>query len=155
MKLTTVVIAAAALAGAAGAASSASANATIFSEYQGSESAAGEGVYFSVTNNGPLALTDVNINGTDYGSLASGASTPFVFGADSSATANVTIMSGGNTYSGSFFEAYGDIDVSTAPIVDGTLGASTPEPATWAMMLAGFAALGAAFRMRRKALIPV
>lgn len=152
MKLTTVAIAAAALAGAAGMTTNAAAHATVYSEYIGSESTPGEGVYFSVTNDGNIAFTDIVVGGTDYGSLAPGASTPFTFISDSSAiNAPITITAGGNTTTTPFTSLYGDIDADTSPIAIG----SVPEPATWALLLAGFGGLGAAMRMKRKAPISV
>src|SRR5579863_7719427 len=85
MKLTTVAIAAVALAGAAGAAGTASATAIVLSEYQGSDSAPPDAVAFAIRNTGAVAFTDVNIDGTDLGALAAGATTTFVATTDSSA----------------------------------------------------------------------
>jgi hypothetical protein len=156
MKLTTVVIAAAALAGAAGAASSALANATIFEEYQYTSEGGIDGDYFSVTNNSAFTYTDVKIGGTDLGNLAAGASTSFVgvgeptYGGGS---ALITILVNGHTADAVFTENLGDLDTNSSPVELGTL--TVPEPATWALMLTGFAGLGAALRMRRKAPIAV
>jgi len=160
MKLTTVVIAAAVLAGAAGAAASASANAIIFDKYDygAPGDVTSDGAVLFVENNGSVAFTDVTISGgfaggsEDFGALAAGASTGQFYMGDNEygpdGTALVTITIGSKSYSGSFSDVLGDIDVETAPEAIGSI--SVPEPATWALMLAGFAGLGAALRMSRK-----
>ena len=106
----------------------------------------------SVTNNTGSAYSDVMINGVDFGALAAGASTgqqnigdPFEGGCGG-CELTVKITQGGVTTSQDYDESLGDIDRITST----TLTAEAPEPATWAMMLVGFAGLGFALRSARK-----
>ncbi len=161
MKLTTVVIAAAALAGAAGAAASASAGAIVL-----------EG-YIYTANDNPASFWQVKANDTASrlyrcehrwlrcwcgaarrGCRVGAALVGDCEGCSAGAFSElVTIQIGSTTYSGTFADVLGDIDVNDfSPVGVGTM---VPEPATWALMLAGFAGLGAALRMRRKAPIAV
>ncbi len=156
MKLTTVVIAAAALAGAAGAASSASAGAIVLEGYIYT---ANDTSFWQVKNDTATAFTDVNIGGFDVGGVLPGAVSGAALVGDCEGCSAgafselVTIQIGSTTYSGTFADVLGDIDVNDfSPVGVGTM---VPEPATWALMLAGFAGLGAALRMRRKAPIAV
>jgi len=168
MKLTTVVIAVAALAGAA-AANSAAANAVVFEGYDYTgvpPEVTSDGAVIDIENTGSVAFTDVSVTGSylggseDFGALAAGATTgQFYLGDNESTTpgsdgsATVTITIGTNVYSGTFTDVLGDLDVDTPLTIQiGSIATSSvPEPATWALMLAGFAGLGAMVRSRRKA----
>jgi len=74
------------------------------------------------------------------------------------------------SYSNSYFGAFGYIDLihgaldyaafadgthngSSLLALGGTLGAAAPEPASWALMLVGFGAIGGAMRARRRTAI--
>ena len=160
MKLTTVAIAAVALAGAAGAASTASAGAIVLEGYI--YTASNDTSFWQVKDTGPTAFTDVNIGGTDLGPLAAGGLSAAVLVGDCEScgvgafSELVTItVAGGGTYSGTFADVLGDIDAAGNGLPPETAGSFAPEPATWALMLAGFGGLGAALRMRRKAPIAV
>jgi len=157
MKLSTVVVAAAALTGAALMSSNAMASATVFEVYNYSP---GDGTYLFVTNTGSTPFTDVTITGgysagnTDFGALAVGASTGEYYLGDnedptpgSDGTATVTVTYGGHSYSQNFTDIYGDLDIQTTPV---ELGDFVPEPASWALMLLGFVGLGGVLRSSRR-----
>jgi hypothetical protein len=157
MKLTTVVIAAAALAGAAGAASTASASAIVLEGYI--YTASNDTTFWQVQDTGAVPFSDVVIGGTDVGAVGAGATSAAFLPGDCESCSTgafselVTVtIAGGGTFSGTFADVMGDIDANVAPASVGTV--SVPEPAMWALMLAGFGGLGAALRMRRKAPIP-
>ena len=149
MKLSTVIIAAAAIAAVGTAANAATITATVNNFY------AGDGAYASVTNNGPSALSDVVIGGQDFGALASGATTGAHYLGDNEYGSNgafgVTITAGANSSSGTFFDVQNDVDFNTGLTTVGTLSVSgAPEPAAWALMLVGLGGLGATLRASRK-----
>jgi hypothetical protein len=76
-------------------------------------------------------------SGDSYWLELSGAGSDFLINWDFSDGASLAYYGGGAQGSNTF-------DIS------GTVPASTPEPATWALMLAGFAGMGAALRSRRR-----
>jgi len=58
---------------------------------------------------------------------------------------------GGKTYSGVYTDIWGDVDYDVAGVKIGELATGgVPEPATWALMLMGFGAIGATLRAPRK-----
>ncbi len=148
MKLSTVITAAAVLAGAVSVAGATSA-ATVFENYNYSYlSADFDQAALYVTNDSSTAYSDVTINGVDLGALAAGASTSPLYIGDPcetiSCNATITI----NGFSTSVYTPDYDFAVTGANIGEiGTGG--VPEPATWALMLVGFGALGAALRGRK------
>jgi hypothetical protein len=75
----------------------------------------------------------------------SGRSTPWaISGTDLSVTKGETLVF---DFLKSDGQPFGSLD---GVAIDGTFAAAVPEPATWAMMLVGFGALGVAMRSRRK-----
>lgn len=104
-----------------------------------------------------LASSDTLIIGTDP--IPYGACTTFSINADhfcafidNAATASASV--GYDDYYGTYYLSLGtptggQWDAQTASLAVGT--AAVPEPATWAMMIAGFALTGAALRRRRAA----
>jgi hypothetical protein len=159
MKLSTAIIAGVAAIGALGAFEAASA-ATVFEHYNGYADAA----YLNITNDSGGAYTDVTVSGgyggqtVDFGALASGAQTgDFYFGdcenyGFCNGAATVTVTVGGKMYSGSFADQIGDVEIDTPQMNIGELPTGVPEPAAWALMLVGFAGLGATLRSSRKTL---
>lgn len=122
-----------------------------------------DAAFMHVTNTTSFAFTNIQISGgdnggfTDYGPLAVGASADFLMGDNenyfigSQGTALVTVVAHGHTFSGSFTDVLGDPDVDTGPTKVGMLGVgAVPEPASWALMLAGFGFLGVSMRSSRR-----
>jgi hypothetical protein len=104
------------------------------------------GDQFSVFDNGsPLGLTSTPVfSGGNIGECISCAL------ADQDYSRGVFGLSAGtNVITITFLGGIGDGEVD---FFVGAPQTGTPEPATWALMLAGFAGLGAALRGRRKAL---
>lgn len=54
----------------------------------------------------------------------------------------------GRAYNGNFVVS--ELTLDATRLADGPIGAAVPEPATWAMMILGFGAVGAAIRSRRR-----
>jgi hypothetical protein len=63
----------------------------------------------------------------------------------------LSIRFGGPGFQGGFDESWGIDNFALSAIVDSGGGGVVPEPATWAMMIAGFGLVGAALRRRREA----
>lgn len=148
MKLSTVLIAGAALASAAAMTASAASAATVFEAY-GYDHGGFDGVSAFVTST--TALDDVTIGGEDFGALAAGGTAGFHYVGDNESGPNpsfvVTITKGGHTSSGTFSDVIGDADWNVPPVNVGSVG--VPEPTTWALMLMGFGGLGAMLRSRK------
>ncbi len=166
MKLTTFVAGAAAIAGAASIAAPAS-SAQIFETYQYTNGDDNAAVF--VRNNTATPWADVTISGsyccstTDYGPLAPNTNTPMfsigdneneVYGADGTVTVTIAYVGGGGEVDYLTDHLY-DIDEPVGYQVGGDYtdpvpAYVVPEPATWALMILGFGALGGALRARRK-----
>jgi hypothetical protein len=117
-----------------------------------------------LTGPAPLTVVDMETSGDQFQVLDNGVvlgltSTPI--DGDTSAGACISCALADSNYSrGIFFLGAGvnDITINYVGVIgDGDVSflvgtSSVPEPATWALMLAGFGGLGAALRSRRKAL---
>jgi hypothetical protein len=150
MKLSTVLVAGAALVGAATATTIASANTVVsineYYVYSGST----DGLYYSATT--PNALADLSISAgdgsyfMDFGAVGPGTYAQFVGDPEYGYIQGlVTASKGGQTVAGLFGDLLGDVDVNTAPEFAGSLvltAGGVPEPSTWAMLGLGFAGLG-------------
>lgn len=150
MKLSTVMIAGAALMGAATVASHAAATTiTVFEGYN--YSSADSSLYAVAT---PIALSDLIIGATNFGAVAAGTYSASVGDNEASgAQGYVYAAAGSNSASGTFGSVLGDADQNIAATTQvGTLTLGVPEPASWALMLVGFAGLGVALRSSRKAI---
>lgn len=120
-----------------------------------------DAAFLHVTNTGTSIFSSVSFSGgyalgsMTFLNVAPGDTVDFYLGDNennypgSQGTALITVMSGTNTYSGSFTDVLGDPDYTIAPVTLGTLG-PVPEPATWSMLLTGFGLLGGAMRMSRR-----
>jgi hypothetical protein len=98
------------------------------------------------------AMLDFSINGVKIGGTFTAGGAPGQWGQffaawDSGAntTANISLVNQNGAYGGNDF-ALDDISFGVGHPGDGV-----PEPATWAMMLVGFAGMGATLRTRRRA----
>ncbi len=154
MKLSTVLIAGAALAGAAIAAVPAKADtiATVFELYPYDQT---DGAYSYVTNSTMVTFDDIIVNGTDFGALLAGVSTNWVYLGDNEgccqANTDVTITIGSQIFSGSFADVLGDPDYNVDPVAIGTIEGTIPEPASLALM--GVGLFGAGWMRRRVAAV--
>ena len=154
MKLSIASLAAAAVGATVLASASSAGAATILNGY--SYSFMGfDGSFAQVLNDSGSAYTDVVINGSDLGGLATGATTGGVYLGDNEGGSNgpftVAITVGGKTYSGVYSDIWGDIDTDIGGVKVGELATGgVPEPATWALMLMGFGAMGVMLRAPRK-----
>jgi hypothetical protein len=114
----------------------------------------------------PLTVVDLQTSGDvfeifDNGVSLGDTSTPVDFGTDVCALSISCSLSNSDYSRGVFFlgagtnvitmEYIGNVGGGDVAFAVGS-AVSVPEPATWALMLAGFAGLGAALRGRRKAL---
>ena len=145
MKLSTLITAGCALAGAASVAGAASA-AAVFENYNYSYA---DYATLYVTNDSSTAYSDVQIDGTDLGSLAAGASTSAVYIGDPGETTSsysTIVISGKST---TLYTP--DFDFSETGAYIGEATGGVPEPAAWALMLVGFGAIGATLRGRKSA----
>lgn len=94
-------------------------------------------------------------NGGSFGGTQSGLATPIAFtnGRPTllSLLIDYTITGGTGAYAGATgsFVGRGTIDASSSPSLISLNFTPLPEPATWAMMLVGFAGIGMAMRRRR------
>jgi hypothetical protein len=153
MKLSTALTAGVVVAGAAAAAAPAHATA-LATVYEGYNYSTGDNAFGYVTNTSGTTISDIIVNGTDYGALLAGASTASYSLGDSESCSNgcpgeaqnVSITIDGQTFTGSFADVWNDIDQVEPAIAIGTINGSIPEPASMAMLGAGLLGLAAARR---------
>ena len=150
MKLSATIAAAAVAGTMLLSASAANATLVVTETYDGSYDAA----YLHVTNTG-AALANITISGgyannSFSGPIAAGGTVNFYLGDNeydfpgSQGTATVTAGS----HHGTFTDVIGDPDFTVGAVQLGTL--AVPEPASWAMLIAGFGILGSAMRVARR-----
>jgi hypothetical protein len=150
MKLSTAIIAGAALLGAATTASAATI--TVSEAYDYGLFGGNDQVVYQI--NTPIALTDLTVSGQDFGAVGAGAYN-FVGGDPTEGggpiDVDVFVSTVSHTAMGHFTDIYGDLDLQTQFQQVGTLSiGGVPEPAAWALMLVGFGGIGAAMRSSRK-----
>lgn len=95
------------------------------------------------------AILDFSINGVTVGGLTASTTTGLwqqfyaTWNSGANTTANLSLLNNNTAFSGN--------DFTVDDIMLGTLRPGVPEPATWAMMLLGFGAIGLTARRQRAA----
>lgn len=124
-----------------------------------------EDTLVGVVNNSSVALTSLSLSGTDIFAFDSDGEATFPGGGNYGPTGYegpntsftitdnnsgiVNFLNGGVPGGGG--TAWFSLEENLADVTGGvTIGNGVPEPATWAMMLLGFGAMGVAFRRSRR-----